>query len=184
MFDRNTWVIADTHFFHDNIIIYQNRPEDHDDIMLENWINMVRPSDVILHLGDLALTNAETMRILCAHLPGKKYLIRGNHDQRTDTFYRKNNFEVINEPVIYYSKIATLLFTHRALRKNEYPDIYYPAPPYNVHGHSHRKTVDQYDTYLEEYSHRSRYINISVELTDYKPVRISQILEEIEREKK
>lgn len=82
------WVTADTHFFHENIIRYCNRPfadvEEMNAIMVANWNNTVAPDDEVYHLGDFALVSktwlAYDLERLFERLRGKKYLVRGNHD--------------------------------------------------------------------------------------------------------
>ena len=49
------WVWSDTHFGHKNIIKFQQRPETHEVIMLDNWIKRVPEDAQILHLGDVFL---------------------------------------------------------------------------------------------------------------------------------
>ncbi len=78
---------ADTHLGHANIIKYCRRPfgsaREMDEVLYTNWTAVVRPDDTIYHLGDVAWGNedviAKTMRRL-KYLPGKKYLVPGNHD--------------------------------------------------------------------------------------------------------
>ena len=48
------FAISDTHFLHNNIIKYCNRPQDHNRIMIKNWIKNVRDDDIVFHLGDVA----------------------------------------------------------------------------------------------------------------------------------
>ena len=81
------FVISDTHFLHDNIIKYCNRPEDFNKLLIKNWKNAVTDEDTVLHLGDVAcgFTGREDkLKQIFDLLPGKKYLIRGNHDTRPD----------------------------------------------------------------------------------------------------
>jgi calcineurin-like phosphoesterase family protein len=82
-----TFLISDTHFFHGGILRLcpQTRPfssiEEHDAILKANWQAVVRPSDTVVHLGDFAhRAPAGALPKLFASLPGKKVLIKGNHD--------------------------------------------------------------------------------------------------------
>jgi len=81
------WVVADTHFCHDKIILYCSRPfvssEEMDERMVANWNNLVKPSDEVYHLGDFACGPKATddrVRGIFNSLNGKKFLIEGNHD--------------------------------------------------------------------------------------------------------
>lgn len=78
--------IADTHFSHTNIISHCSRPyqsaEDMDEDMVRRWNAVVRPDDVIYHLGDFSfeLGNAKRVRDIFSRLNGRKHLVLGNHD--------------------------------------------------------------------------------------------------------
>ena len=48
------FVIGDTHFLHENIIKYCNRPTDFNKLIIKNWNKVVKAEDVVIHLGDVA----------------------------------------------------------------------------------------------------------------------------------
>lgn len=82
-----TYFTADTHLGHANIIKYCNRPFDNtrdmDAAIYCNWSAVVRPDDTIYHLGDVAWGNEDAVAKIAQrikYLPGKKYLVPGNHD--------------------------------------------------------------------------------------------------------
>lgn len=85
--DRERWVISDTHFFHDNIIKYCNRPFVDSKVMNEclvsNWNAKVKPGDIIYHLGDVVCgsNDVEAISELMDQLNGEKHHIIGNHDK-------------------------------------------------------------------------------------------------------
>ena len=90
------FVISDTHFGHENIIQYCNRPfktvEEMDNVLIKNWNETVSNKDVVVHLGDFALCSKKMAREICSQLNGKKILIKGNHDQQPDTYYKECGF--------------------------------------------------------------------------------------------
>jgi calcineurin-like phosphoesterase family protein len=49
----NFWVIGDTHFYHTKIGAMCKRPKDWQDIIIENWKNLIGKDEMILHVGDL-----------------------------------------------------------------------------------------------------------------------------------
>lgn len=80
---------SDTHFGHGNIIRYCNRPfrtsEEMDETLFANWQAVVRPQDTVYHLGDVAFGNREQVFATMERfrrLPGRKFLVPGNHDHR------------------------------------------------------------------------------------------------------
>ena len=83
---RNIWVISDTHFGHENIIKYCNRPfsniEEHDDALIRNWNSRVGPDDTVYVIGDFALTPPKQVQNYLRRLNGKElHNIKGNHDK-------------------------------------------------------------------------------------------------------
>src|SRR6185503_2555547 len=82
------WFISDTHFNHNNIIKYSNRPffsvQEMNETMISNWNNCVAPGETIFHLGDFMCGkrgDVEGIKNLVSRLNGTKVLILGNHDQ-------------------------------------------------------------------------------------------------------
>ena len=56
---EHTFFTSDTHFGHENIIKYCNRPftstEEMDKALISNWNKVVKPEDTVFHLGDFAV---------------------------------------------------------------------------------------------------------------------------------
>jgi calcineurin-like phosphoesterase family protein len=158
----NTYLIADPHFSHANIIKYEKRPfvdtEDMDNSIIMYWNNLVDENDLIFVLGDVFFCKSDRQRYIASRLKGRKILIRGNHDRGiSDTKFKKLGFDVHN----YYFYEGYLL-TH------------YPQPlegmkrimeeygvKGNIHGHVHSEIND-----LDQNFYRC----VSVECTDYHPV--------------
>ena len=158
------WIISDTHFGHRNIIKYCGRPQDHERLMRDHWRETIAPRDVVLHLGDFALDSAYNIERRAKSLPGKKFLLKGNHDRHSKGFYEKAGFTFLKHGFVMPYKDWTVVFTH-------HPDCqgqYLGAPKrLNVHGHIHEKVLGD-----------RRYINVSVEQLDYRPVQIVDLLEQ------
>jgi calcineurin-like phosphoesterase family protein len=143
------WIIADTHFGHDNIIRYSRRPQDHDALMIANWKAQVKASDIVLHLGDVYFKNPEL--VARAKLPGQIYFLRGNHDRgRAVDVLRDLGWRLV-EPFSHQLGKWRIVFTHWPLE-----DL--SANTINVHGHTHT---------LPERG--ARYLSLSVEHWDYRP---------------
>lgn len=83
------WYTADTHFGHENVIHFCDRPfksaSHMDSIMLENMWKVVKPDDDLRIIGDFAFgasaNDAAYLKQIFDQLPGaRKHLIVGNHD--------------------------------------------------------------------------------------------------------
>ncbi|OGO35374.1 MAG: hypothetical protein A2W35_01160 [Chloroflexi bacterium RBG_16_57_11] len=75
-FDDQTWIISDTHFFHENIGRYCNRPDGWQEMITENWNRLIHPEEIVFHVGDLALGKKEKIEGLAPLLNGRLYLMQ------------------------------------------------------------------------------------------------------------
>lgn len=76
---------SDTHFGHENVIKYSNRPfnnkDEMDRAMIENWNSRVGPNDLVYHLGDVFFHKEDRALSIIKQLNGQKFLVYGNHDK-------------------------------------------------------------------------------------------------------
>ena len=84
--------IADTHFGHENIIRFDDRPfnglDEMHTIMIDKWNAVVRPDDDVFIAGDFAYKlKPNLLRVLSGCLNGRKHLAWGNHDKRNEDLY-------------------------------------------------------------------------------------------------
>ena len=81
---------ADTHFGHPLMVSEGHRPFastlEMDQFLIDQWNSVVAPDDMIFHLGDFCCGDRDPVRIkrIFDKLKGRKYLILGNHDVRSD----------------------------------------------------------------------------------------------------
>lgn len=187
----NIFFISDTHFGHANMLKFSNydgtrmRPfdsiEELDELMVQNWNEMVKPTDKVYHLGDVCYRCKNENQIL-ARLNGDKVLIRGNHDRREAQWYLK-----------YFRDVRG---THHI--DGNYLLSHFPIHPdskgrfvRNLHGHIHSQTVmkkvpsavyEGYDATLRfNYEVDSWYRNCCVEVNNYAPIPFELIKEETEK---
>lgn len=146
-----------------------------DAFMEERWREMVRPEDHIWCLGDLCLERGnhrkdEFIRLFKS-LPGHKRLILGNHDHYKVHIYAEAGFQKIRASTV----LEGLLLTH------------YPIHPSsisfkilaNVHGHTHR--ASDLPVIVEESGKTKKWLNVSVERTDYSPIAIEEVRTRLEQ---
>lgn len=150
-----TFVISDTHFGHAGILTFRDgngkpvRPFDSvdemDELMVDNWNRIVRPSDKVYHLGDVSMRKDRLP--IVERLNGKKSLIMGNHDIFMAKEYLRY-FSNVRGVKVIDNHILTHLPVVRSGR--------FVA---NVHGHMHANVLPD-----------MWYFNVCVEVRDYTPM--------------
>lgn len=96
--------IADTHFYHKNVLKFENRAvdgkefesiEDMNDYMIDNWNKVVGHRDIVHHLGDFSFGKPNHWEKILRRLNGRIILYRGNHDDRNtvNKMYKLGFFE-------------------------------------------------------------------------------------------
>ncbi|MEM2175179.1 MAG: metallophosphoesterase family protein, partial [Candidatus Micrarchaeia archaeon] len=70
------------------------------------WNSQVAPGDTVYVLGDLTFGNFSQTQQIISSLNGRIVLIRGNHDRRSSSWYRRLGIEVIEGPVIFSDLIV------------------------------------------------------------------------------
>ena len=92
---HNVWFTADTHFGHDNIIKYCKRPfldkagnpdpSYQDEVIIQRFNEVLRPGDILWHLGDVSWSSFDKLNGFLKRLNTKEvHLIWGNHDKPKD----------------------------------------------------------------------------------------------------
>lgn len=78
------WLTADTHFNHDAILTYCERPfptvHAMNEHLIAGWNARVHEDDYVIHVGDVAMGYPPDMGRIIARLKGRVLLIVGNHD--------------------------------------------------------------------------------------------------------
>lgn len=175
------YFISDTHFNHTNIIKYCNRPfkdvYEMNEVLIDNWNKTINEDDEIFHLGDLALGGKANFKDIARNLNGKKYLIRGNHDNWSVDTYESVGFTVLKNPPIKLSNYK-LVLSHVPAQDNQMPEGFV-----NVHGHIHDKSlyecIEKYDP--QQFSIK-KHINIFCDVTNFKPISIEALKEKYDFE--
>ena len=118
----NVFFTSDTHFHHENILKFCNRPfkdvDEMDKQLIENWNNKVGPHDWIFHLGDFAFGGSDVWNNALKQLNGHKVLIIGNHD-------RKNIREGYMKYFDWVGMQLQLQIEGRSVYLNHYPFLCY-----------------------------------------------------------
>jgi calcineurin-like phosphoesterase family protein len=122
----NFYLIADTHFNHQNIATYCQRPENFTELIIQRWNKTVQPEDTVIHLGDVQI--GKKSEWIMPALPGRKILIRGNHDrQQSCAWWMEHGFTFACDGL----KFRNMWLTH------EPSTALADGCQYNIHGHLH-----------------------------------------------
>jgi calcineurin-like phosphoesterase family protein len=136
---------ADPHLAHRNIHKFRSFVKDSDD----NTAQFVAEASKKLHkrsityfLGDVAFDEASLLVV--ASLPGRKILIKGNHDDKVTTKAQAEVFEAIEGMLKYKQYWLTHAPIHPAELRGKI----------NLHGHVHSATVRRF--FMDD----KRYLNL------------------------
>lgn len=167
----NHWIISDTHFNHQKLEEWGGRSGDWQE-QLWKGLQQIPDGDILIHLGDICIgndqeINEEIVTILNHRpVPVRMILVRGNHDNKSLTWYEKYwDFVCDSFGSIYRGHY--LYFSHR------------PQPPMghftnNIHGHTHGN-MHRSEEYVSYYDN-DYHIDLSPELVGYKPIRLDTLL--------
>lgn len=164
------YFIADTHFSEERIILYENRPfkniQEMDQELIRRWNDTVKETDEVFVLGDLGADDQEAL--ILKQLKGKKFLVKGNHDTKSNEFYRNAGFdEVYDYPVIIKD---FWILSHEPLYVNT------NMPYANIFGHVHNSPI------IKTFS--SQHYCVSVERINYTPISFDEIIMRVQNNTK
>ncbi len=168
------YFIADTHFGHQNIIRFCDRPfpdaETMDRALIANWNERVNDDDRVYILGDLLYRCLDPIGIL-SQLKGRKHLLVGNHDRSwlnapgaRDFFVSIADYAQVNDGahVLIMSHYPMLSYYHE-----------HRSNVFMIHGHIHNDTGIDYWPALVE---RERVLNAGADINGFRPVTFVELV--------
>lgn len=172
---QQSFITSDLHLGHANIIKYCNRPftdvYDMNRTLVYNWNATIRKDDIVYFLGDLAYGRNSSTDSWLRKLNGKITFIKGNHDE-------SNSVELLDHMIIELDGIKFYL-THNPANVQSSWDGWV------IHGHVHNNSRD-YDM-KQRYpyiNYNKKTVNVSVELTNYEPLKLRTIVKQINEGKR
>lgn len=159
------FVVSDTHFGHENILkfrdsntneLIRNFSDIHDmnEYMVDRWNKTVNDDDIVYHLGDVYFGKGHEV---LGRLKGRKRLILGNHDHGKDQKLHQHFQKILMWRMF---PEYNCLLTHVPIHESGLYKV-----QYNLHGHIHQQK-----------SPTERHINCSVEVQDYMPKLITDLV--------
>lgn len=170
---RDIWVTSDTHYNHANILNFYDfdgvtpvRPEfsnvnEMNECLLDSWNSVVKPGDIVYHLGDVFMGPKEDFLKAWPKFQGSKRLIVGNHD---DIKFMSSGGLFKKVQLIRKFPERGIMFSHIPFQVDSLYNSRSGDTLINVHGHIH-----QHD------SPPGPYRNVCVEKTNYIPLHIDEV---------
>lgn len=157
-----------THFNHDKIIKYCERP--YPDVgtmerdMIWKWNKKVSDDDTVYHLGDFGYGSPRILKIFLEHLNGHKILIKGNHDRKGLRVFRNIGFDEVSKKTrrLWSKYFGVILLSHRPVKD----ESKFSGVTWNFHSHTHQKNVLN-----------GNRVHVGVESWNFEPVSELEILE-------
>lgn len=170
----NIFFVSDTHFGHDRIRGYSNRPfssvDDMNGKMIAAWNAVVKPNDIVWHLGDFAFMTYKEFTSMIYRLNGNINVVLGNHDKvidqhRQDILDREKIKSIQNYKELKIGSDNIILFHYgqRVWNKSHSGSIH-------LYGHSHGSLPPH-----------GKSVDVGVdckEITDeYRPIHLDEVLD-------
>ena len=172
---------SDTHFGHENIIRYCNRPfrnaEEMNAELIRRWRETVPEDGIVFHLGDFAHGNARLWNDILSALTGRKYLILGNHDMKALRQGYMGRFELVTQQM-------TIRVGGQAIVMNHNPFLCYGGSyrdVWQLFGHVHSGPASH--TGLDHPRLRMLFplqYDVGVDNNDFRPISFAEVKVKIE----
>lgn len=152
---------GDLHLDHKNICNFRpqfNTMEEHNQIVMDNILSTVTKRDKLYLMGDIAFS-LDALELIKS-IPCQKVLVCGNHE--------------INQNITMKHLVDVYDSIHALTQYKGYWLTHCPIHPQEIrgrkgviHGHMHYKSIDN----------DGRYVCVSLEQTDYKPIKFEEVAE-------
>lgn len=174
---NKVWFTSDTHFYHQGIIKFCDRPfesvEHMNQTLINNWNNTIPSDGIVFHLGDFSWSHR--IKDLMYELNGNIILVKGNHDEQN---LRKGMYKYFAE---MYDQLQ-IQIGNTIIYLNHYPFLTYAGvykeknPVIQCFGHIHMSKYKNTgtDAYRYEFLLPSQY-DVGVDLNDFTPISFNEL---------
>jgi len=181
---QKTFITSDLHLDHTNIIKYCKRPflstEEMNNTLVDNWNNAVGKKDRVYFLGDMSFGTNKDLKIPSrpadywltklngdiVFIRGFSYTLSGERNQHDKISRTKNVFDSL---IIEHNGRKFYLVHDHANIPPDWKD-------WAICGHHHNNKLDEYP-FIDK---KNKRINVSTELTKFRPIDIDMLIKEIE----
>ncbi|MDD4247920.1 MAG: 2'-5' RNA ligase family protein [Methanosarcina sp.] len=161
------FITSDLHLDHANILKYCKRPFldiiDMNKTLVQNWNNIISNKDTVYFLGDLAYgKGGRSTDYWLKQLNGNIIFIIGNHDE--------------SDKINFYDDFILEYANHKFFLTHRPENVPSSWSGWVICGHTHNNNIHTYPFMDKE----NKTMNVSVELTKYKPVDMNYIIKQID----
>ena len=165
------WITTDTHFGHELLVREGIRPPLFEDLILKRLKDVLPPDDILIHLGDISFNNDAVWNARLIEIsPCKKWLIKGNHDKHSDTWYLARGWDFVADRIRMHRFGAEIVFSHIPIKDDGYD--------FNIHGHFHNNDHRKVEPELIAIAN-DKHVLVAIENTNYMPVTLKQLVSNI-----
>ena len=169
-----TYLSADWHLSHENIIKYSNRPfKDYihmNETLIKNANERMNEDDTFIHVGDWCFTNKTIEQKASDYeklIKAKLIHVNGNHD-------RNNSVKSCIEEITLKTSKLNILVRHMPI---EDPEDFYKMKDFDfvICGHVHNEWYHKIVYNIDNSNYRIM-INVGCDVCKYKPVRLDEVI--------
>lgn len=176
---KEIWFCSDLHLGHSNMYKFTNydgtkcRPwdnyEEAEEYMLQEFNKVLKPTDTLYILGDVASKTDRASYFFNALVPCRRMLLMGNHDNKIGFKFLSKYFNEIRGAY----NLENYIMTHIPVSSGSKGRF-----KTNIHGHTHNNiiTMDNNGKIPDPW-----YRNVCVERTGFKLINFSEIKTETEK---
>lgn len=165
---NDIFIISDTHFLDPNKKIFKNSIEDSNKAR-KIWNSVVSPDNLVIIIGDFIYTSGEGEKIseFIQSLNGNKFLIIGNHDNKTLSWYLNHGISFVSSQLILEYNKKKILFLHNPIEATKY--CKQNKFDFIIHGHlhGHKQFISK--------DKRAKYINVCAKNLNFIPKKLVKI---------
>lgn len=161
------WFTSDTHFGHKNVCELTKRPfasvEAHDEALITNWNELVKPEDTVYHLGDFGLARRRK------RLNGDICLVLGNHDSEAERPGLRELFHFQKDAYFFKQRVPEREDKVR-IHLCHYPFVSWCESchgAWHLHGHCHGELPDN-PCLLR--------VDVGVDCFEYRPISLARVV--------
>ena len=166
----NFWIFSDPHMGHSKLAEEKFRSIGFENKIISFLKNQTKLDDIVICLGDVAFGKEELYwhKLICESISGKKWLVLGNHDSKSISWYLKAGWDFVAHEIMIELYGHKILFSHM-------PKPIENGYTLNIHGHFHNFDKSKYEPELVAIMNDKQYL-IAMENTNYQGLSLKSIV--------